>query len=127
MDSSINLILNARDVMPDGGVLTITTRYDDEARRKELKVCDTGSGISEECLPNINDPFFTTKPVGFGSGMVLAVVDAIVRAHNGEIKISSVTGKGTCLEMDFALVSVDDVSPDELWLHHGRYDDSGGF
>ena len=120
----VNLILNARDAMIDGGVLTITTRQNAEAERVALKVCDTGAGIPAEHLAHIFDPFFTTKPAGSGTGMGLPVVDAIVRAHNGEIKVSSVKGKGACLELIFPTGNGNDVSSDHHKLRHGRYGDS---
>ena len=124
VQATVNIIINAREAMPEGGALTMTTRFDTGAQRISLKVCDTGTGISEENLPHIFDPFYTTKPAGSGTGMGLSVADAIVRAHHGEIKVSSLPGKGTCLELSFPYVDADDVPPDSLGLQHGRYDDA---
>jgi PAS domain S-box-containing protein len=124
VQATVNIIMNAREAMPEGGALTMTTRTDAKAQWISLKVCDTGKGISEESLSHIFDPFYTTKPAGSGIGMGLSVVDAIVRAHHGEIKVSSLPGEGACLELSFPYVDVDDVPPDSLGLHHGRYDEA---
>jgi signal transduction histidine kinase len=99
----LNLMLNARDAMPNGGELTISTdacvRPSDTAIRDGDKQCvaitvsDTGSGIPEGNLDHIFEPFFTTKPNGTGLG--LASVHGIVRQHGGDIKVQSVLGSGT--------------------------------
>jgi len=91
----INLIFNAIDAMPDGGILTIgckSSRGDDVV---EIRVTDTGSGIPPGYLPNIFDPFFTTKAEGEGLGLGLATVHGIIEKHNGGIDVESQTGKGT--------------------------------
>ncbi len=82
-----NLINNACHAMPDGGVLTVSTRS--EAEEIHLIVEDTGAGIPEENLSKIFDPFFTTKPIGEGTGMGLAVSYGIVKMHRGNIRVES--------------------------------------
>jgi two-component system, cell cycle sensor histidine kinase and response regulator CckA len=104
----MNLTVNARDAMPDGGRLTIETtavELDDAAAaqlpqaRPGLFVClsvsDTGCGISSEIMPQIFEPFFTTKGVGKGTGLGLATVFGIVQQHHGWINVASAVGQGT--------------------------------
>lgn len=86
----INLIQNAADAMPEGGRLSISTRCADGCL--ELAVSDTGCGIPKELLPKIFDPFVTTKTNGTGLG--LAMVHSIIRAHHGTLRAESPTGRG---------------------------------
>ncbi len=89
----LNLILNARDAMPRGGWLTVSTRRDDGWVVAE--VADTGSGIPPEQLSRIYDPFFTTKAIGRGTGLGLSISYGIVREHDGTIRCDSAVGQGT--------------------------------
>jgi PAS domain S-box-containing protein len=89
----LNLFLNARDAMPRGGWLTVTTRL--EAGTAVVEVADTGSGIPPEQLARIYDPFFTTKTIGRGTGLGLSITYGIVREHRGAIRCDSVVGQGT--------------------------------
>jgi two-component system NtrC family sensor kinase len=89
----LNLFLNARDAMPRGGWLTITTRV--EGDRAVVEVGDTGSGIPSEQLSRIYDPFFTTKSLGQGTGLGLSITYGIVREHEGTITVESTVGQGT--------------------------------
>jgi PAS domain S-box-containing protein len=106
----LNLVVNARDAMPEGGVLTlsttfrehgstaIATRADEEPANTGwviLSVQDTGSGIAPEVRERIFDPFFTTKAPGQGSGLGLSTVYGIVSSAGGEIGIDSAPGQGT--------------------------------
>ncbi|MEO6753079.1 MAG: response regulator [Chthoniobacteraceae bacterium] len=104
----LNLAVNARDAMPDGGRLEISTSAETiglaELRVSSEAVCgpavclrvsDCGTGIAPEVLPRIFEPFFTTKDIGKGTGLGLASVHGIVRQHRGWIKISSEMGRGT--------------------------------
>jgi two-component system, cell cycle sensor histidine kinase and response regulator CckA len=90
----MNLALNARDAMPQGGRLTIATRNGPGAF-VVLSVSDTGSGMASELLPKIFEPFFTTKSIGKGSGLGLATVYGIVTSSNGTVNVTSEVGHGT--------------------------------
>ena len=93
----LNLFLNARDAMPKGGWLSITTRLEDD--RAVVEVGDTGAGIQSEYLSRIYDPFFTTKPIGQGTGLGLSITYGIVREHDGVITCESTEGKGTVFRL----------------------------
>lgn len=95
----LNLFLNARDAMPSGGWLTISTRRD--GNEAVAEVADTGSGIAAEHLARIYDPFFTTKPMGQGTGLGLSITYGIVREHEATIQCDSTPGKGTRFELRF--------------------------
>jgi PAS domain S-box-containing protein len=89
----LNLFLNARDAMPRGGWLSVTTRVEGELVMVEI--ADTGSGIPSEQLARIYDPFFTTKAIGRGTGLGLSITYGIVREHEGTIHCDSAVGQGT--------------------------------
>ncbi|WP_374501535.1 PAS-domain containing protein [Zoogloea sp.] len=103
----LNLAINARDAMPDGGTLTIAlaTRHVSPSLALlvevpagdyvQFDVSDTGSGIAPELLPRLFEPFFTTKAFGAGSGLGLAMVYGFIRQSGGNIRILSTPGKGT--------------------------------
>jgi len=97
----LNLITNALDAMPKGGVLTIKTRLvlpplsSMEGRGLEIAVTDTGIGITEESKKRIFKPFFTTKKMGEGTGLGLAICEEIIKEHFGRIEIESEVGKGS--------------------------------
>jgi PAS domain S-box-containing protein len=89
----LNLVINARDAMPDAGILTIAT----ERREAEVlvRVIDTGGGMSPEVVARAFEPFFTTKPTGEGTGLGLATVYGIVQQNGGTVTIDSAVGEGT--------------------------------
>jgi PAS domain S-box-containing protein len=89
----LNLFLNAKDAMPKGGWLSVNTSV--EGGRAIAEVGDTGSGIPNEYLGRIYDPFFTTKAIGQGTGLGLSITYGIVREHQGTIDCESVLGQGT--------------------------------
>ncbi|MBE9166178.1 PAS domain S-box protein [Pleurocapsales cyanobacterium LEGE 06147] len=108
----MNLCINARDAMPNGGILTLTAQNRFVDRNLALKhpdanighylvvsVADTGIGISPENLDRIFEPFFTTKERGKGTGLGLSSVFGIVKNHGGFISVDSEVGKGTCFEI----------------------------
>jgi PAS domain S-box-containing protein len=97
----LNLFLNARDAMPDGGVLDVRTAIVDG--RIEIVVTDSGAGISREHIKKIYDPFFTTKTAGKGTGLGLSVSYGIVQEHGGSISVESGVGRGTSFRLDFPL------------------------
>ncbi len=91
----LNLIKNAQAAMPKGGLLTIATVGSDGEVR--ISVCDTGTGISQENLKKIFEPYFTTK--GNGTGLGLTLVYKIIREHQGEMSVDSRVGEGTDFEI----------------------------
>ena len=102
----LNLFLNARDAMPDGGTLRVTTRTTADATgeaRAQVLVSDTGTGIEPELQRRIFDPFFTTKDSRRGTGLGLAVSYGIVQEHSGTISVQSAPGAGTTFTLEFPL------------------------
>jgi signal transduction histidine kinase/CheY-like chemotaxis protein len=89
----LNLAVNARDAMPEGGQLTIATGRDKD--HVVIEVRDTGVGISAEVRDRVFEPFFTTKEVGKGSGLGLSQVYGFVRQSEGEVQLQSMPGEGT--------------------------------
>jgi signal transduction histidine kinase len=98
----LNLFLNARDAMEDGGVLRVRTSSSNGSAL--VDVADTGKGIPREALSRIYDPFFTTKAAKKGTGLGLSVTYGIVREHGGTIEVESLPGAGTCFHLDFPAV-----------------------
>jgi two-component system, NtrC family, sensor kinase len=101
----LNLFLNAKDAMPDGGVLRIGTSNGEGV---SVTVSDTGSGIAQEHIHRIYDPFFTTKNVTVegqsrGTGLGLSVTYGIIQEHAGKIRVESRPGEGTTFYLDFPL------------------------
>jgi two-component system cell cycle sensor histidine kinase/response regulator CckA len=108
----INLVVNARDAMPNGGTITLRTANETATTPVALgtaimpagdyvriEVADTGTGIAKEHLGKIFDPFFTTKPVGQGTGLGLATVYGIIKQTGGFITVESKLGKGTAFRI----------------------------
>jgi signal transduction histidine kinase len=95
-----NLILNARDAMFGGGKITLMTTLNENSE-VVIEVSDTGEGITPENLSKIYDPFFTTKDVGSGTGLGLAVSYGIVQEHAGNIEARSRIGEGTTFHLVF--------------------------
>ena len=99
----LNLFLNALDAMPNGGTLTVRGLVERPEHKKSdylaIKVIDSGAGIKKEHLSRVFDRYFTTKDTGTGLG--LAVVDRIMSAHNGTVRVESEEGKGACFTVYF--------------------------
>src|SRR5690606_35880310 len=104
----LNLVINARDAMPDGGKVTILTSMaspEDLARLRSagldapayvaIEVADTGTGMPPEVVAKAFDPFFTTKPVGKGTGLGLSMIYGFAKQSRGHVEILSHVGKGT--------------------------------
>jgi len=91
-----NLIKNAREAMPHGGILTITTDLVD--KQVLIRISDTGVGIPTEVLPKIFEPFVTYGK-SHGTGLGLAIAKSVVSAHNGTISLTSVPGNGTTIDI----------------------------
>jgi len=110
--SILNLLLNSRDAMPDGGTIEVTTGLQTLPHAGitlpselpagdyvTITVADTGTGIPADLLERVFEPFFTTKPIGKGSGLGLSTVIGFVRQSGGEVDLSSVTGRGTTVRL----------------------------
>lgn len=117
----MNLATNARDAMPKGGLLTISTDvvemdktfvkahgYGEIGKYALISVSDTGMGMDEDTKSRIFEPFFTTKEVGKGTGLGLASVYGIVKQHNGYIEVDSAPGKGTTFKIYLPLIESKD-------------------
>jgi signal transduction histidine kinase len=117
----VNLLLNARDAMPEGGELTIETANIDlddtyvathveaaPGRHVVVTVSDTGTGIDEQTKDRLFEPFFTTKPVGEGSGLGLSIVYGVVKHAGGHITVVSDVGKGTTFSLYFPAIARSD-------------------
>ncbi|KJV36778.1 response regulator [Luteibacter yeojuensis] len=99
----LNLVINARDAMPAGGSITLSTRLETVGADGELRpgayvvlgVADTGEGIPADLLEKVFEPFFTTKPIGKGTGLGLSMIYGFARQSGGRVQIASEVGKGT--------------------------------
>jgi len=97
------LVMNAVDAMPHGGNLWLRTSLSQSGDEIEIEVRDDGMGISSEILPQIFEPFLTTKETGHGVGLGLAVSRSIMERHHGRIEVQSVAGKGTTFTLTLPL------------------------
>ena len=102
----LNLVLNALDAMPGGGVLTIAADKSDDGNFVDLRFIDTGVGIPEKYLGNIFDPFFSSKKNAKGTGLGLSVSRGIVRQHGGDIRVVSEEGVGSAFTVSLPIAKV---------------------
>jgi len=116
----LNLSLNARDAMPNGGVLNISLAVVDVTSPQEcelldinpgqyvcLTVRDTGCGMDQRTQQRLFEPFFTTKPLGQGTGLGLATVRGIIQQHRGALSVNSMEGKGTSFHIYLPAITVE--------------------
>jgi CheY-like chemotaxis protein len=104
----LNLVVNARDAMPDGGTVTIRTRHEQDAsgaRWVALRVTDTGCGMSKEVRERVFEPFYTTKETGKGTGLGLSTVYGVVAQSGGTIEVDSIVGRGSTFTVLFPAVA----------------------
>ena len=99
----VNLAVNARDAMPDGGTLTVDTTV--QGNVVTIAVRDSGTGMDPETLARVGEPFFTTKGAGVGTGLGLAMIYGSVEQSGGSIRIESTPGLGTVVHLHFPLAS----------------------
>jgi PAS domain S-box-containing protein len=130
----MNLCVNARDAMPDGGTLSISAEnlFIDQNHAKMnldaqvgsyivITVADTGTGIPPEILDRIFEPFFTTKEIGKGTGLGLSTVIGIIKSHGGFVKVYSEVGRGTQFKVYLPEAEVDQITPvEDLELPTGK-------
>ncbi len=121
-----NLILNARDAMPQGGQIVVSTdliRFDlvhthswqiKDVPYFRVRISDTGMGMDEATQSRIFEPFFTTKPEGKGTGLGLPVVLGLMEVHQGFIDLDSTVGEGTTFSLFFPLPSETNVAPERI-------------
>ncbi|MDM9383408.1 PAS domain S-box protein [Chlorogloeopsis sp. ULAP01] len=120
----MNLVVNARDAMPNGGVLSICAEnllLDEEFARRHIEACvgsyvmlcvsDTGTGMPPEVLERIFEPFFTTKEVGQGTGLGLSTVMGIIKSHGGFVDVESSVGQGTQFKVYLKAVEETQTQP----------------
>ena len=122
----LNLVVNARDAMPDGGSITISAREHDVGRGEQvglkpgryvsLSVSDTGAGMDAETLARAMEPFFTTKGVGKGTGLGLSMIHGLAEQSGGRLVLASRPGEGTTAELWLPIAQGSDQSdiPDRL-------------
>jgi PAS domain S-box-containing protein len=121
----VNLVINARDAMPQGGNVTVQAKnvfVDDGVTKGDfvaIKVRDTGTGIPDDVLAKIFDPFFTTKPIGKGTGLGLSQVHGFVHQAGGTIAVDSELGKGTSFTVCLPRSTAALTRPPEQLSHRG--------
>ena len=114
----LNLISNSVDAMTSGGKLTVRlTQMDDRLR---LEVEDTGSGVPTELLPQIFDPWVTTKPQGKGSGLGLSIARQVVSSHGGTIRVDNRPGTGAVFTIDLPAAESLQLRPDIAHAENSR-------
>ena len=101
----MNLVTNAIQAMSPGGLLTVKTKYKENDKYIIIEISDTGKGIEPEFLPNIFDPFFSTKGTE-GTGLGLSIVYGIIEKHHGKIDVKSKVGVGTTFTIELPVYTL---------------------
>jgi PAS domain S-box-containing protein len=115
-----NIILNARDAMPEGGDIKVALAADGFVAR--ITIEDNGPGMNEETRTRIFEPFYTTKPLGSGTGLGMAITYGIIQGHHGDVTVQSAPGRGTTFAISLPLLAgapADDV-PDAFNVGEGN-------
>lgn len=111
----LNLVVNARQAMPNGGILTVSVGISEDRQYAEISVRDTGSGIAPEKLRRIFEPFFTTKTADEqgqgGTGLGLALAKDVMESHGGRLRVESTVGTGTLFVLKFPLSAIQQTKP----------------
>lgn len=105
----LNLILNAVDAMPDGGIISLAADYDRETDSIRITITDTGPGVAKDLQGSVFEPFVTTKQAGKGVGLGLSVVYGIVTQHGGTIQLESEEGKGATFILALPITKKDNA------------------
>lgn len=100
----LNVLKNAIDAVESHGIIKLSTSYDEKKDRIVIEIVDNGHGMSPEVARQVFNPFFTTKPVGSGTGIGLSLTERIIKEHGGTIDISSKDGEGTTVTMILPVV-----------------------
>src|SRR5208283_2876865 len=109
----INLIKNAVDAMPNGGKITIDSKEVNGSL--EISFADTGTGISDEVMPKLFSPLFTTKAQGMGFG--LAICKRIIEAHGGKIMVKTAKSKGTTFTVTLPIEPKLEIGGEKIWIN----------
>lgn len=117
---ALNLCVNARDAMPNGGELALCASKSADGRHVVIRIADTGVGIPPDKLDAIFEPFYTTKPPGQGTGLGLATVRDLVRGQGGRVEVESTMGRGTTFAIHWPILQEDQARRIELPTGHGE-------
>jgi len=123
-----NLVINAVDAMTKGGTLTVRTRMEERnyINYVVFDIIDTGTGIPEEKLERLFEPFYSTKHVGHGTGLGLSICKKIMDEHRGLIRVSSTVGKGSVFSLYFPHVPAGEAFKTQCWEFNNCGIDKGG-
>ncbi|MBI4228454.1 MAG: PAS domain S-box protein [Deltaproteobacteria bacterium] len=103
-----DIMMNAIDAMPEGGKIYFNVSNGSQEGFIDITISDTGTGIPEETLPLVFEPFFSTKPAGKGTGLGLSVAKRVIQDHGGKISIESTEGEGTMIYITIPIYSMED-------------------